>query len=350
MRVHGLRFHLIQQPWCGVPKSHPPNNLIFMKSLKNILSCSLNYKCAAAAMLTAAAFTILVPRMAAAHGFEGDRFFPPTIQTDDPFATDELSLPTISIFNNPGTPKTREIDIGGEFDKEIFPKFALGISTTYVILKPKGGVATDGYQNLTLSAKYQLWEIPEHEFIFSVGAIWEAGNTGSQSIGVDTFSTFTPTLYFGKGFGDLPDNMRFLKPIAVTGTLGLDVPVKDSPNNIEWGLAIEYSLPYLEQHVKDTGLPRPFRDMIPLVEFSTTNPFNRGGGEATGTINPGVLWESQDCQLGLEAVIPINGNTGPNTGVVFNVQIFIDDIFPKFFGHPLFGGEQKNTTAPDFNK
>ncbi|MGA2246926.1 MAG: hypothetical protein ABSH48_18190 [Verrucomicrobiota bacterium] len=28
-----------------------------------------------------------------AHGFVGDRFFPPTIATDDPFAMDELSLP-----------------------------------------------------------------------------------------------------------------------------------------------------------------------------------------------------------------------------------------------------------------
>ncbi len=33
-------------------------------------------------------------------------------------------------------------------------------------------------------------------------------------------------------------------------------------------IAIEYNLPYLQQHVKDIGLPRPFRDMIPLVEFS----------------------------------------------------------------------------------
>ena len=34
----------------------------------------------------------LIPTPAQAHGFEGDRFFPPTIQTDDPFATDEFSL------------------------------------------------------------------------------------------------------------------------------------------------------------------------------------------------------------------------------------------------------------------
>src|SRR5271170_3218446 len=144
-----------------------------MKSFKKNQFRIFARKGAAAAALAACAFAFPASHTARAHGFEGDRFFPPTIQTDDPFATDELSLPTISIFNNPaadGSPKMREIDIGAEFDKEIFPKFAVGISTTYVILKPQGSIATDGWQNLTLSAKYQLWEIPEREFIFSVGA------------------------------------------------------------------------------------------------------------------------------------------------------------------------------------
>ena len=113
-----------------------------MKSFKKNPFYPLICKRTAVAALAISIFTILAPRATSAHGFEGDRFFPPTIQTDDPFATDELSLPTISLFNNPaaadGTPRTREMDFGVEFDKEIFPKFALGISTTYVILKPKG--------------------------------------------------------------------------------------------------------------------------------------------------------------------------------------------------------------------
>jgi len=316
--------------------------------LKNYFAIN-QYGAAAACLLAAFA----APARTFAHGFEGDRFFPPTIQTDDPFATDELSLPTVSVFNNPagdGSPKTREMDIGGELDKEIFPKFALGIAGAYTLLTPKGGAGVNGFQDLTLSAKYQLLEVPAREFIFSIGTLWEAGDTGSQSIGADTFSTFTPTLYFGKGLGDLPDNLPFLKPFAITGTLGVDLPVKTDPNALEWGVAVEYSLLYLEQHVKDTGLPRPFRDTIPLVEFAVTEPLDRGGGGATGTVNPGVLWESKDFQVGLEAVIPINRETGPNVGVVFNVQIFIDDLFPKLFGHPLFGGGENNTPAPEPSK
>ena len=35
-----------------------------------------------------------------AHGIVGERFFPATITTDDPFAADELALPTITVFNH----------------------------------------------------------------------------------------------------------------------------------------------------------------------------------------------------------------------------------------------------------
>jgi hypothetical protein len=284
------------------------------------------------------------------HGFEGDRFFPPTIQTDDPFATDELSLPTLSIFNNPAGddgPKTREVDFVTEFDKEIFPGFALGISAGYTILQPKGDVSTSGWDNISFSAKYEVWQSPKHEFILSVGLEWEIGGSGRASL-TNNYSTLSPTLYFGKGFGDLPDCLRMLKPLAITGTIAQDIPVRSLDSNVlEWGIAVEYSLPYLQQHVKDIGLPRPFRDMIPVVEFSMQTPENRSaGGRTTGTINPGILWESKYCQIGAEAVIPVNSETGPNVGMVFNVQLYIDDLLPKIFGHPVFGASSETHQHP----
>jgi hypothetical protein len=278
---------------------------------------------------------------AEAHGFEAGRFFPPTILTDDPFATDELSFPTITYFRNPGTPATKTTDTSFEFDKEIFPKFAMGIAGGVQNQAPQGKSSATGFDNLVLDAKYQLWEIPEHEAILSVGAIWEMGGTGSKKIGVDSANTFTPTLYFGKGMGDIPDSLNALKPVAVTGTFGVDVPTGGEQNALEWGLAVEYNLMYLQTQVQDIGLPEPVKNMIPLVEFAFTTPVNRGNGPTTGTINPGVLYEAEYYQLGAEAVIPANSPTGSRVGVVVNVQIFLDDIFPKTFGHPLFGGKDE---------
>lgn len=293
-------------------------------------------------VLVCAGALLSVPTTVWAHGFEGDRFFPPTITTDDPFATDEFNL-TFSKFNNPASedgPKTREIDVSSEFTKEIFPKFALGISGTYINQNPETGPAMDGFDNISLSAKYQLFENAPHEFILSVGGEIDLGGTGSKSVS-NSFSTYTPTLYFGKGFGDLPNELNYLKPFALTGTLGYSIPGEAAESNaLEWGFALEYSLPYLDEHVKDTGLPHPFRDMIPLVEFSMESPENRNGGPTTGTINPGILWEGKYCQIGAEAVIPVNSATGPNVGAVFQVQFFIDDLFPKVFGHPIFGEDK----------
>jgi hypothetical protein len=103
---------------------------------------------------------------------------------------------------------------------------------------------------------------------------------------------------------------------------------------------VQYQLPYLESHVKDIGLPKPLKNMIPLVEFAFSTTENRGGGVTTGTINPGVLYETRFAQFGVEAFIPVNRQSGTHVGAIFQVWIFLDDLMPKMFGHPIFGGEQ----------
>jgi hypothetical protein len=276
---------------------------------------------------------------ARAHGFVGDRFFPPPIATDDPFATDELLLPSVSYSKSSDRPPVGTTDAGFEFDKEIFPKFALGISGDWLNQKPDGEPASSGFDDFTLSAKYQLWQNDAHEAIFSVGGEWEMGGTGSKQVGADSANTFTPTIYFGKGFGDLPDALKYAKPFALTGTVGEDLLTSADPNSLEWGFALEYSLPYLQAQVKDIGLPQPFKNMIPVVEFSFDSPENRDGGETTGTINPGVFYESRYFQIGTEAIIPVNNESGHDVGAVVQLQIFLDDIFPKIFGHPVFGND-----------
>ncbi len=269
---------------------------------------------------------------AQAHGFVGDRFFPPTIQTDDPFAVDELALPTVTAFQNPG-----ETDVGFSFSKEIFPKFAVSLSETYVNLAPAGMPSAHGFDNLSLNAKYQLWENVPHEAIFSVGADWDVGGTGASQIGADPAHVVTPTIYFGKGFGDLPDALKYARPLALTGTLGEELPTGAGPNAFDWGFALEYSLPYLQSQVRDIGLPAPLKSLIPVVEFAFSTPENRGGGPTIGTINPGVLYESNYFQIGAEAILPANHASGSQIGAVFQIQIYLDDVLPKIFGHPLLG-------------
>ena len=162
----------------------------------------------------------------------------------------------------------------------------------------------------------------------------------------------TPGLFFGKGFGALPDSVKFLRPFALTGVAGIAVPSRSStttvnedgdvtlerhPNVLKLGLALEYSLPYLQSFVKDVGLREPFNRMIPVVELALQKPLDRGGGPTTGTLNPGVLWAGRYVQVGLEATIPVNSATGGRTGVLLQLHFFLDDLFPRSIGKPLFG-------------
>jgi hypothetical protein len=284
---------------------------------------------------------LVLASAAGAHGFVGDRFFPPTVATDDPFATDELELPAISLFTDSaaeGSPKTQTVATGFEFDKEIFPHFAIGISDDYLVQKPAGLPTITGWDNLSLSAKWQFWQSDEHEAVLAVGAEADVGGSGSRATG-DSASVITPTVYFGKGFGDLPDSLDALKPLAITGTIGEEFPLSGAdPNVLDVGLAFEYSLPYLQQHVRDVGLPHPLADIIPVVEFTFSDPENRGqSGQVVATVSPGILWETHYFQLGAEANIPLNSRSGVRVGATLSLQIYIDDLFPKIFGHPVFG-------------
>src|SRR5260370_30762518 len=67
---------------------------------------------------------------ASAHCIIGNRFFPATVNVDDPCVADELSLPTIAGFKNGDDPSAQELDISGEYSKTITPNF--GVSRSHV--------------------------------------------------------------------------------------------------------------------------------------------------------------------------------------------------------------------------
>jgi len=295
------------------------------------------------------------------HGFAGARFFPATLSTDDPFVSDELSLPTVSTIRTPEDGGTRETDISVDISKRITPNFAIEIGDSFTALNPHDGPAVNGFGNLELGGKYQFLKNGEHEAIVSIGLGVEVGGTGLRSVGADSFSTWTPGIFFGKGFGDLPMAVRFLKPFALTGQVGIAIPTSAStrsvtvdaqtgeqeidverhPDVLEWGFALEYSLIYLQSQVQDIGLRAPFDRLIPLVEFALETPLNRGEeGQTTGTINPGIIWAGKYFQVGVEAVVPINERTGNNVGVIAQLHFFVDDLFPHSLGRPLFGGNK----------
>jgi hypothetical protein len=264
-----------------------------------------------------------------AHGVVGQRFFPATITTDDPFAADELALPTITSFDH-------ETDIDVDYSKTILPGFAVEVGYGHV----HASGDERGFGNLEIAPSLEVYRNSKHEFILTTGLEWEVGGTGSKAV-AERSSTYTPTLKFGKGFGDLPDSMKYLRPLAVTGTVGYAIPGGgDAPKLIEWGGAIEYSLLYLQNNVRDQGLSDFVAHITPVVEFAFSSHTKPGEGGTTGTINPGLIWSGQSVQLAAEAIVPVNRASGHGLGFIAQLHFYIDDLFPHSLGRPILGGKK----------
>jgi hypothetical protein len=211
-------------------------------------------------LAVATALTISPAGSALAHGFAGSRFFPATITIDDPFVADELSLPTVSNQKTGTDPSVVETTISGELSKRITSDFGLSIGYAWTHLDKAGPPHNpNGFQNLEITPKYQFLLNAPHEAVASVGVITELGGTGARRVGAVPFATYTPTLYFGKGAGDLPESLNWARPFAVTGTFGYSItsnkkitnPVIDPDthnacidhvsNTLNYGVAIQYS-------------------------------------------------------------------------------------------------------------
>ncbi len=177
------------------------------------------------AVLCAGSLLFFLLGSARAHEIVGNRFFPATLAIDDPGVNDELAFPTISKFKAGEDISVKQLDISGEISKRITEDFAVSFSPTWTRLYPPGGPAMTGargFQDLETTFKYRAYKNDEHEFVMSVGLNIEWGGSGAQGVGAERFSTYTPTLYFGKGFGDLP--IGWARPFAITGQVGYAIP------------------------------------------------------------------------------------------------------------------------------
>ncbi|CAB3962266.1 MULTISPECIES: hypothetical protein [Burkholderia] len=294
----------------------------------------------ACAALLAAFAGLSHASFANAHAVVGDRVFPATMTVDDPGVGDEFDTQFGHIKSPDGNGNNINVNtVSYEWDKLITKNLAFSVSSQYVSQNAPDGGSAKGWDNVELGVKYLAYTNPEHEFMASVGLKAELGGTGAKSI-ASPYSTFTPTVYLGKGFGDLPASLGYLRPLALTAELGPNLTTASSdqgPNSFGWGMTLQYSIPYLQQQVKNLGLPQPLSNMVFVVEAPmSTCTAGACSGQTTGTINPGVLWLNRYGQFGVEAQIPVNRASGNHIGVIFDAHLYFDDLFPGSLGKPLF--------------
>jgi hypothetical protein len=305
------------------------------------------------AMLTALA-VLAVSQPAHSHGIAGNRYFDGTLTFDDPAVADEAIVPDYSYFAQPmqGS-NVIENRFDWSFSRLLTPTLEVTFDSGYIHQGwPTGH--TSGFDATDLGLKYEAYRNNQHETLVSVGLAWGIGHSGAQAVGADAPDTIQPGVFFGKGFGDLPNSLSWLRPFAITGAIVDQAPIGPTGaralapnfatgtfqsvpapgvNTIQWGFSIQYSTYYLTSRF--TGGPpkeEPLNQFVPLVEFSFDSP---RGQNTAATMNPGFAYVAVTWQIAAEAIVPLNQAGGHGTGFRAQLLLFLDDLVPSVFGKPL---------------
>jgi len=288
-----------------------------------------------------------------AHGIAGNRFFPGTLAFDDPAVADEAVVPDYSRLKHPAEGGNVTDDrINWSFVRLLTPTVAVGIDSGW-IHRSWDALQRSGFDTTNIGIKAEVFRNNEHEALVSAGLAWGIGRSGAQGVGANGPDTIQPGIFFGKGFGDLPDSLAWLRPFAIAGSVVAELPLGGSGRSLapdpltgrfesllvpkvdtlHWGFAIEYSTYYLTKRF--TGGPpkeEPLNQLVPLVEFSFDSPL---GQKTAATMNPGFAYVAVTWQIAAEAIFPLNREGGHGTGFRAQLLFFIDDLIPSVFGKPL---------------
>jgi hypothetical protein len=292
-----------------------------------------------------------------AHGIAGNRFFPGTLAFDDPAVADEAIVPLYSTFKHPAEIGDGQV-VDSAFNWSLFrlltPTLGVGVDSGWVH-RNWGVGRRSGFDVTSVDLKGEVYRNDLHEILISAGTTWGIGRSGAQGAGANAPNLVAPGIFFGKGFGDLPDNLAWLRPFGVTGAVSFEQPLAGGTSTnvgldlqigqvgplqtrnvavMHWGLAVEFSTLYLTNRFTPGKLPKeePLNQFVPLVEFA----FDSAPGSKTfATMNPGLSYVAVTWQVAAEAIIPLNGAAGRSVGARAQLLLFLDDLIPAVFGKPL---------------
>jgi hypothetical protein len=181
---------------------------------------------------------------------------------------------------------------------------------------------------------------------------------GLSRVDASVPGSIQPGVFAGKGCGDLPDRLAWLRPLGIAAGFSATLPMHrhslgtgvnpatgmlttiggHNPNILHSGFALEYSTLYLTDRF-DGGPPKaePLNQLVPLVEVAFDTPLGSSLGQRTvGTLNPGLSYVAVTYQIAVEAVVPLDRAAGNSVGGRIQLLFFLDDFMPSMFGKPLF--------------
>src|SRR5579884_3834197 len=154
-----------------------------------------------------------------AHGVVGQRSF------IEPFVTEDVNPKNEFVVARPEWDTTRDgraFSLGFGLEKKLADRLGLTLDSAFFVS-------------------------PAHEAILSA-AVESTAPTGVRAAGAEPAWSFKPFLLYGKGAGDLPDALAYLRPLAIQGDAGYEIALDhDRTTALRHDVAIEYSIPYLQQ-------------------------------------------------------------------------------------------------------
>ena len=267
--------------------------------------------------------------VAHAHGVVGDRSF------IEPFITEDVNPKNEFVIARPQWAHgsdAKTFSLGFGLEKKIADRVSITLDSEWDSISPNppDEPQVTGFNNLGITLKGAFYIDPEHEFILSA-ALEATAPVGSASVAERDWS-FKPFLLCGKGFGDLPHSLQYLRPLAVQCDGGVEIGIDRARTTIlAYNMAWQYSIPYLQSFVRDIGLGWPFNDLIAVTEFNFEHGVHgEDSGQARYFTTPGIVYMDRYVEVGVAGRFPMTGQAQReiNWGVIGIVDLFIDDIFP----------------------
>jgi hypothetical protein len=183
-----------------------------------------------------------------------------------------------------------------------------------------------GFGITHLLIKGLVYENDPHETLISASLIWGIGDFGTKAVGGYGPNTLQTSLTFGKGLGDLPDSLKWLRPFAIAGAIAPEFPIDGrtktllfdpnsdqphygylhNPDIVQWAFALEFSTLYLSSRFT-RGPPKeePLNQLVPLIEFPVDTTITGGKFTNAATMNPGLPYVGVVYQVAAEAIRPV---------------------------------------------
>jgi hypothetical protein len=224
-------------------------------------------------------------------------------------------------------------------EKTISPASSFSLFAGYQRFEQEGeDQVASGFTNLGLAYKQVLVSLPADEFLCSINPSLELP-VGDPKV-AETHPRGGGDLLFQKGFGDLPESVRILRPLGIEGDVGWDSKITGARDDlVSASLELEYSLDYLDANVAADSVPARMRDLTPHLDFDYAQYLSAHNNSSAPDLEltPAIAWMNDTYELNLGVQVAVNRASSGSGAVAFVwlLGVSFDQLVPALGWNPF---------------